>query len=70
MVMAVLFVLVMIGLLGWPSSVYLFNQARHIPLTSAQRAEIYGCFLIAAAVSLATGWIGMRSGVRALQQLD
>jgi hypothetical protein len=70
MVMAVLFVLVMIGLLGWPSSVYLFNQVRHIPLTSAQRAGIYSCFLGAAAVSVATCWIGMRSGVRALQQLD
>jgi ABC-2 type transport system permease protein len=70
MVMAVLFVLVMIGLLGWPSSVYLFNQVRHIPLTSAQRAGIYSCFLGAAAVSVATCWIGMRSGVRALRQLD
>ena len=54
MVMAVLFVLVMIGLLGWPSSVYLFSQVRHLPLTSAQRTEIYGCFLLAAAVSVAT----------------
>ncbi len=70
MVMAVLFVVVIIALLGWPSSVYLFHQMRHLPLDSSQRLEIYGCFFAAAAMSLATCWIGMKSGVRALEQLD
>ncbi len=70
MVVAVLYVLVIIGLLGWPSSVYLFHQARHLPLAASQRVEIYGCFLAASALSIATGWIGMHSGVRALQEMD
>ncbi len=33
MILAVLFILVMIVLLGWPSSVYLFAQTRNRPLT-------------------------------------
>ena len=70
MVMAVLFVLAIIALLGWPSSVYLFHQMRNLPLEPSQRVEIYGCFLIAAALSVATCWIGMQSGLRALEQLD
>jgi ABC-2 type transport system permease protein len=70
MVMAVLFVFAIIALLGWPSSVYLFHQMRHLPLESSQRVEIYGCFLVAAALSLATWWVGMESGLRALQQLE
>lgn len=70
MVMAVLFVLAIIALLGWPSSVYLFHQMRNLPIEPSQRVEIYGCFLVAAALSVATWWIGMRSGLRALEQLD
>ena len=35
MIVAVLFILVMIALLGWPSSVYLFSQFRNRPLTDA-----------------------------------
>ena len=70
MVLAVLFVLAIIALLGWPSSVYLFHQMRQLPLEPSQRVEIYGCFLVAAALSLATWWIGMKSGLRALEQLD
>ena len=40
MIVAVLFILVMIVLLGWPSSVYLFSQLRNRPLTSAQEILI------------------------------
>ena len=68
--MAVLFVLAIIALLGWPSSVYLFHQMRHLPLDSSQRVEISGCFFGAAGLSLATWWIGMESGLRALRQMD
>ena len=32
MMQAVLFVIVMIALLGWPSSIYLFQQVRRVPL--------------------------------------
>jgi len=70
MVIAVLFILIVIVLLGWPSSVYLFHQSRHIPLDGSQQLGIAGCFLAAAALSVATWWFSMRSGVRALQEMD
>ncbi len=67
MVMAVLFVLVIIGLLGWPSSVYLFHQVRHVPIDSTRQAQIAACFGAAALISIATWWFGMRSGIKALE---
>jgi ABC-2 type transport system permease protein len=67
MVVAVMFVLAVIALVGWPSSVYLFHQMRHLPLDPSQRLEIYGCFAAAAVLSLGTWWIGMTTGVRALR---
>jgi ABC-2 type transport system permease protein len=70
MVIAVLFILIVIVLLGWPSSVYLFHQTRQIPLDRSQQLGIAGCFLAAAALSVATWWFSMRSGVRALQEMD
>lgn len=70
MIVAVLFVLVMIVLLGWPSSVYLFSQVRNRPLTDPQQIMIVVCFSTAATVSIATWLLGMRSGVRALQAMD
>ena len=38
MVIAVLFILITIALLGWPSSVYLFHQSRGIPLDGSAAA--------------------------------
>jgi ABC-2 type transport system permease protein len=70
MIVAVLFILVMIALLGWPSSVYLFSQLRNRPLTGTQQILIALCFTSAAALSIATWLLGMRSGVRALQSMD
>jgi ABC-2 type transport system permease protein len=69
MIQAVLFVIVMIGLLGWPASIYLFQHARHLPLTTSQQMLMTGCFASAAAISLATWLTSMRSGVRALQAM-
>jgi ABC-2 type transport system permease protein len=66
MMQAVLFIIVMIGLLGWPSSVYLLQQARARPLSSSQLLLMAFCFAGASALSIAI-WLGsMRSGVRAL----
>jgi ABC-2 type transport system permease protein len=70
MILAVLFILVMIVLLGWPSSVYLFSQFRHRPLTSNQQIAIVAMFASAATLSIATWLLGMRTGVRALQEMD
>ena len=70
MILAVLFILVMIVLLGWPSSIYLFAQFRSRALTSGEKIFIAVMFTIAAAVSIATWIAGMRSGVRALHEMD
>jgi len=67
MVMAVLFVLITIALLGWPSSVYLFHQVRHLPIDHTRQAQIAACFAAAALASVATCWFGMRSGLKALE---
>jgi ABC-2 type transport system permease protein len=69
MMQAVLFVIVMMVLLGWPSSVYLTQQVRSRPLSTPQAALMTLCFTGAIAMSLAI-WIGsMRSGVRALRAM-
>ena len=66
MMQAVLFVLVMIGLIGWPSSVYLLQGLRGRPMSGSQLSLIALCFAGASTLSI-TIWIGsMRSGVRAL----
>jgi ABC-2 type transport system permease protein len=66
MMQAVLFVIVMIGLLGWSSSVYLLQQQRGAPLSGSQLSLIALCLAGASGLSIAI-WIGsMRSGVRAL----
>jgi ABC-2 type transport system permease protein len=70
MILAVLFILAMIVLLGWPSSIYLFAQFRGRPLTSGQEIFIIASFAAAAVLSIATWWLGMRTGVRALQEMD
>ena len=61
---------IVIALLGWPSSVYLFHQSRNIPLDGSQQLGIAGSLLAAALLSVATWWFSMRSGVRALQEMD
>ncbi len=70
MVLAVLYVLLMIGLLGWPSSLYLVAQTRNRPLTSPQQWMMAASFGTAAIMSIAIWLLGMRSGVTALQQMD
>jgi len=70
MMQAVLFVIAMIVLIGWPSSVYLLQQLRGRPLSLSQDSLLALCFLGAVALSLAI-WIGsMRSGVRALERME
>jgi hypothetical protein len=70
MVVAVLYVMAMIALLSWPSSVYLYAQMRRRPVTDAQMWMMGAAFAMAAAISLALWLLGMRSGVKALQQMD
>ena len=66
MMQAVLFVIVMIVLLGWPSSVYLLQQQRGGPLSGSQLSLIALCLAGASGLSIAIWLASMRSGVRAL----
>lgn len=70
MILAVLFVLLVIVLVGWPSSVYLFQRFRRAPLPAYQQVLVPLCFLASFLVSAATFWYGMRTGVRALEEMD
>jgi ABC-2 type transport system permease protein len=69
MILAVLFILLMIGLVGGPSLLYLNRQVRGRPLSTWDEIRVGGGFAIAMALSLAT-WIGgMRFGVRGLESM-
>ncbi len=70
MMQAVLFIIVMIVLVGWPSSVYLLQQVRGGPLAVSQEALMTLCFGGAAALSLAIWAAAMRSGISALERLS
>jgi ABC-2 type transport system permease protein len=70
MITAVMFVLLMVVLTGWPSPLYLWQRVRPRPLTWLQQTGVVASFAAAAALSVATWWYGMRTGVRALQRMD
>jgi ABC-2 type transport system permease protein len=69
MIQAVLFVMIMILLLGWPSSLYLFQRVRGFPPSLTQQFLMCACFATAAALSVTIWLTSMRSGVRALQKM-
>ena len=69
MIQAVLFVIVIIALVGWPSSLYIFRRLRGLPPTSAQQLLMMVCFLGAALSSAAVWLLSMRSGIRALEKM-
>ena len=70
MILAVLLIIVTIVLLGWPSSTYLLSQLRRMPLSVARQSMMAVSFVAAAAISIATWLLGMRSGVRALEAMS
>lgn len=69
MVLAVLFIAVEIGLLAWPSSIFLWHRFRNLPIAGAQQVAMAASLGTAAALSLLTFWVPMRRGVRALGDL-
>ncbi|MBI2827688.1 MAG: hypothetical protein HYX77_00265, partial [Acidobacteria bacterium] len=69
MILAVLYIIVMIVLLGWPSAMWLFSRLRGIRLSAMREILMAGSFLLAAALSVATWLLAMRSGVRALEEM-
>jgi ABC-2 type transport system permease protein len=69
MIAAVFYTIVVIALIGWPSSAVLWYRFSRVPMSMAARAEIAGSFAAAAAVSLGLCLHGMRSGVAALNEM-
>ena len=69
MILAVLFMILLIILVGWPASMLLWYRAAHIPLSASTQGAIVVSFGIAVVMSLATWWFGMRSGVTALEAM-
>ncbi len=70
MIVAVLYILVMIVLVGWPSAMWLFSRVRSYPLSAFRETMMAASFLLAAALSVATWLVSMRSGVRALDDMN
>jgi uncharacterized membrane protein YhaH (DUF805 family) len=69
MIQAVLFIIIMIALVGWPSSLYVVRRLRGLPPSPAQQLLMVVCFLSAALSSVAVWLLSMRSGVRALEKM-
>lgn len=70
MIAAVSYIIAMIVLLGWASSVYLWHMMRNRPLGTNDLILISVCFFTAGALSLWMWLWGMESGVQALNDLD
>jgi ABC-2 type transport system permease protein len=69
MVLAVLYMLVTVGLLVWPTSRYLWHQLHDLPIPPTRQAWMAFFFALAGALSVLTFWLPMRRGVRALKDL-
>jgi ABC-2 type transport system permease protein len=70
MIVAVMFTIVLIALVGWPASVVVWYRAHGIPMSTGVRAEMAACFAVAGMMSLTLGFGGMRSGIRALDEMS
>jgi len=70
MILAVLYIIVMIVLLGWPSAMWLFSRVRNVRLSALREAMMAASFLLAIVLSISTWLVAMRSGVRALDDMN
>ena len=70
MILAVMLIIVSIVLVGWPSAIYMNRTLRGVPLRTEHLLQIGGGYTAAVVVMLTTWWLGMRSGIRALNDLD
>jgi hypothetical protein len=70
MILGVLYIIVMIALLGWPSSLWMFSRLRGLRLSTLREAMMVGSFAVAAILSVTTWLVSMRSGIRALEEMD
>jgi ABC-2 type transport system permease protein len=69
MVLAVLFILTEIALLGWPASSYLWHEFRGLPISTGRWVLMGVCGLLALGLAAVTFLLPMRRGVRALEAL-
>lgn len=69
MVLAVLYIIMMVILLGWPSSMWLFSRLRGMRISALRETAMAASFACAVALSVATSWWAMRSGVNALERM-
>jgi ABC-2 type transport system permease protein len=70
MILAVMLIIGVIALLGWPASIYLASRSlRRYTLTPQRQLLMAACFSTVAIVCVATWLIAMRSGVRALEAM-
>jgi ABC-2 type transport system permease protein len=67
MILAVALIIVTCVLVGWPTSVFLWHQARGIPLPPGAQLTLAAGFAVAAILTLGTCMVSMRTGVRALE---
>jgi ABC-2 type transport system permease protein len=72
MIAGVSYILAMVGALGWSSSLYIWRMARlHVrPFRTEEIAIIAGCFAFALLLSIAVFVYGMRTGVKALEEME
>jgi len=70
MIVAVLLIIAMIVLVGWPSTTYLFYQLRHRPIPAVRLVLMGSCFAAATVLTVVTWLQGLRSGVRALDAMS
>ena len=70
MIVAVLLIIAIIALVGWPSTTYLYYQLRNRPIPS-ERLVLMGASFAAAITLTVTTWLrSMRSGIRALDAMS
>jgi hypothetical protein len=70
MVLAVLYIITMVVLLGWPSSMWLFSRLRGIRMSSLRETFMIVSFASAATLSVVIPWLSMRSGIGALERMN
>jgi hypothetical protein len=70
MIVAVLYVIVIVALIAWPSIAYIWHRTRGAPFSDTQKLMMAAGYAGAAVVSVATWWFGMRTGVKALEAME
>jgi ABC-2 type transport system permease protein len=70
MILAVLYIIATIVLLGWPASLWLFSRIRRVQLSAIREVLMAASFALAMVLSVVTCLAAMRSGVRALERMN